>query len=72
MAPKDIKTGDLVVTDFLASLVATEEIDAHTVVAIKQLYEEDKLTTTKLEQALTQLRESEERNQENNQGGDLP
>lgn len=65
---KDIKTGETVVRDFLDTLISTEHSDAATVMAIKDLYDIDKLTTTKLEQSLTQLRNSPQEGSETRKG----
>lgn len=64
MAPKDIKTGDAVVAEFLDTLESTDTLDEESINAIKRLYADDKLTTTKLEQALTLLRQTEARQTE--------
>lgn len=58
MTGKHIKSGADVVTDFLASLADSPELDKNTVEVIRELHSIGKLTKTRLPQALADKRNS--------------
>ncbi|MEJ2378389.1 MAG: hypothetical protein P8Y71_24395 [Pseudolabrys sp.] len=56
MASDQIKSGVEVVTDFLESLQGDKDIDADTLHAVRELFDAGKLTKTRLQNSLDELR----------------
>ncbi len=56
MASDQIKSGVEVVTDFLESLQGDKDIDADTLGAVRELFDAGKLTKTRLQNSLDELR----------------
>ena len=61
MTEKRIKSGPQIVKEFIESLKTNKSLDKRTVEAIELLYTENKLTLTKLQQALESERKGSEK-----------